>query len=250
MSLTINTLDFANLSDRDLSLLNELLPWNCFTEDIHGRKLGRQAWQGKRSEKQEIPDQRITKLNALMSLEGKTVLEVGCFEGVHTIGLLSYNASVVAIDARIENVVKTMARCAAYGVSPKVFVLDVDDRVQTSSLPEFEILHHVGVLYHLFDPVIHLNFILPKISSCILLDTHYATEETATHYHLDGYKYMEYKELGYKDVFSGMSASSKWLTKTHIYSLLEAHGFTSIQLLSDKMERNGPRISLIASKNI
>ena len=79
------------------------------------------------------------------------MLEVGCFEGVHTIGLLSFTSTVVALDSRIENVTKTLARCAAYGVFPKTYVLNIDDEEQTSSLPEFEVLNHVGVLYHLFN---------------------------------------------------------------------------------------------------
>jgi hypothetical protein len=62
------------------------------------------------------------------------------------------------------------------------------------------------------------------------------------------YKFYEYKELGYNDVFSGMAPTSKWLLKTHIFELLTKNGFSSVKVLSDKIERNGPRISLIASK--
>ncbi|PUE35478.1 DUF1698 domain-containing protein [Limnohabitans sp. Hippo4] len=239
---------FEHLSDLDLAVLNRLLPWKCFTEDSLGRKLGHQAWEGKRSESQEIPDLRIIKLNEIISLANKSVLEVGCFEGVHTIGLLSFTPTVVALDSRIENVTKTLTRCSAYGVFPKTYVLDIDNEEQTTSLPEFDILHHVGVLYHLLDPVTHLNKLLPKIQTAVLLDTHYATEEMANQTNEAGYKYFEYKELGYDDVFSGMASTSKWLLKTHIFELLTKNGFSSLTVLSDKIERNGPRISLVASK--
>lgn len=248
MSTNLNSHSFEHLSDRDIDVLNKLLPWKCFTEDSLGRKLGRQAWEGKRSEKQEIPDSRIVKLDETICLKDKSVLEVGCFEGVHTIGLLSHTSNVVAIDARIENVTKTLTRCAAYGVFPKTYVIDVDDQSQNALLPEFDVLHHVGVLYHLLDPVNHLKALLPKINYAVLLDTHYANAEMAIHLHETGYRYKEYQELGYDDVFSGISATSKWLLKDHLLELLIENGFSSIEILSDKLERNGPRISILACK--
>lgn len=248
MTSKFNYQAFEHLSDTDLAVLNRLLPWKCFTEDSLGRKLGQQAWEGKRSERQEIPDLRIIKLDEAISLANKSVLEVGCFEGVHTIGLLSFTPTVVALDSRIENVTKTLTRCSAYGVFPKTYVLDIDDEEQTISLPEFDVLHHVGVLYHLFDPVTHLNTLLPKIQTAVLLDTHYATDEMAIQTDATCYEYYEYKELGYDDVFSGMAPTSKWLLKSHIFELLMKNGFSSIKVLSDKIERNGPRISLVASK--
>jgi len=249
MSTNLNPHSFEHLSDRDIDTLNKLLPWKCFTEDSFGRKLGHQAWEGKRSEKQEIPDLRIVELDEMVCLKDKSVLEVGCFEGVHTIGLLSHTSNVVAIDARIENVTKTLSRCAAYGVFPKAYVINIDDENQNALLPGFDVLHHVGVLYHLFDPVNHLKALLPKINFAVLLDTHYATDEMAIHLHETGYKFKEYQEHGYEDVFSGVSDTSKWLLKDHLFELLIENGFNSIKILSDKFERNGPRISIVACKS-
>jgi tRNA (mo5U34)-methyltransferase len=37
-------------------------------------------------------------------LSNKDVLEIGCFEGIHTIGLCNYSRRVYAVDSRIENV--------------------------------------------------------------------------------------------------------------------------------------------------
>jgi hypothetical protein len=44
------------LSDEDLSRLNELLDWQCFTADSQERRFGSAAWKGKRAEPQVIPD--------------------------------------------------------------------------------------------------------------------------------------------------------------------------------------------------
>jgi tRNA (mo5U34)-methyltransferase len=239
---------FEHLSDLDLETLNNILPWKCFTRDSLGRSLGKQAWEGKRSIEQEIPDTRIIKLNDLVGLSMKRILEVGCFEGVHTIGLSQFSTDVYAVDVRIENVIKTLARSVAYGVFPKVFTLNIDDKIQTKLIPEIDILHHVGVLYHLFDPVEHLNSILPKVKEALLLDTHYATHEMANQKNYNGFSYFEYKEFGYNDVFSGINPTSKWLLHEDIHKILISHGFTNISTIFNKKERNGPRVSLIASK--
>lgn len=244
----MNKKNFDNLSDKDLAVLNAMLPWMCFTQDSKNRKLGKQAWEGKRSTNQEIPDLRIIQLNNLVDLCNKKILEVGCFEGVHTTGLMHYSENVYAVDVRIENVIKTLARCTAYNIFPKVFMINVENDEYLNSLEEFEILHHVGVLYHLFDPVNHLNIILKKIKNAILLDTHYSTIESSTHVDHSGYVYKEYQELGYYDVFSGINKSSKWLTKMHILELLKNNGFKTIDILSDRLERNGDRITLVAKK--
>ena len=61
------------------------------------------------------------------------------------------------LDARIENVVKTIVRCAFFGVSPRVAVLDLEDPAGQEGLLDADLCHHVGVLYHLSDPVAHLQ---------------------------------------------------------------------------------------------
>jgi tRNA (mo5U34)-methyltransferase len=239
---------FEHLSDLDLETLNNILPWKCFTRDSLGRVLGKQAWNGKRSVEQEIPDPRIIKLHHLVGLNKKSILEVGCFEGVHTIGLSKFSSEVYAVDVRIENVVKTLGRSAAYGVFPKVFTLNLDDQIQVELVPEVDVLHHVGVLYHLYDPVNHLKSILPKVKEALLLDTHYATPEMANQTNISGLNYFEYKEFGYKDVFSGINPTSKWLLLDDIKETLKNHGFLNFFTIKNEHERNGPRVSLVASK--
>ncbi len=102
------------LSDADVRRLNELLPWRCFTVDSHGRPFGDVARRGKRTTPQLIPDPRIERFHDRFDLSDKRVLEIGCFEGVHTIALCRLAEQVTAVDARIENVVKTVVRCALF----------------------------------------------------------------------------------------------------------------------------------------
>lgn len=237
------------LEDDDLAELNELLRWQCFTVDGNGRRFGNAAWEGKRCEPQVIPDRRIVLMNERFDLSDKHVLEVGCFEGVHTLGLLKYARSVTAVDSRVDNVVKTIVRCSLFGHSPAVFKCNVEERPLPVELLSADVAHHVGVLYHLKDPVSHLLELGRYIRLGIMLDTHYALENEATEsYEVDGrkYRYKRYAEFGHADPFSGMYDHSKWLRLEDLSELLAEAGFPNIEIVENRNERNGARVLLIA----
>jgi tRNA (mo5U34)-methyltransferase len=239
------------LSDEDLAKLNRLLQWNAFTVDRHGRRFGGAAWSGKRDRPQEVPDRRILLLNDRFTLADKHVLEFGCFEGIHTTGLCQFAAKVTAVDARIENVTKTIVRTAFYGCRPTVFQHNVEEGSAGIDLLQADILHHVGVLYHLNDPVRHLLEIAQYIRVGVMLDTHYARpEEASLTYMVDGreYSYKHFQEGGHGDVFSGVHTHSKWLPLDIITGLLRKSGFSTIDVVETRPERNGPRVLLFASR--
>jgi tRNA (mo5U34)-methyltransferase len=239
------------LSDEDLSKLNSLLQWNAFTVDGHGRRFGGAAWTGKRDQPQEVPDRRIQLLNDRFKLADKHVLEFGCFEGIHTTGLCQFAGKVTAVDARIENVTKTIVRTAFYGYRPTVFQHNVEEASVGIVLLQADILHHVGVLYHLSDPVRHLLDIGHYIRVGVMLDTHYALpEEASLTYVVNGreYSYKRFEERGPADVFSGVHAHSKWLELDVITRLLRESGFSRIDVVEKRSERNGPRVLLFASR--
>jgi tRNA (mo5U34)-methyltransferase len=236
------------LSDEDLTALNRQFRWHAFTVDRHGRRFGGVAWRGKRDRPQPVPDPRIVLMNEHFDLAGKHVLEFGCFEGIHTVGLCQFAARVTAVDGRIENVMKTIVRAAMYGYCPTVFKLDVE---AAEDPPPADVLHHVGVLYHLADPVGHLLRLGRFIGTGVMLDTHYARDEEALSEYAAGgstFRYKEYRELGRADVFSGMSEHSKWLRMDDIIGLLRDTGFSDVSVIERREERNGPRALLIARR--
>lgn len=239
------------LSDAELTELNGLLRWNAFTVDRHGRRFGGVAWKGKRDRSELIPDRRIVQMDERFDLSDKHVLEFGCFEGIHTIGLTGLAARVTAVDGRVENVVKTIVRAALYGCHPTVFVYDVERRPADVSLLGADLLHHVGVLYHLADPVGHLLEIGRYVRLGLMLDTHYAADGEARHsYEVEGksYPYRVYGELGHRDVFSGLRPHSKWLPLDLIVGLLRDTGFGQVEIAETRLERNGPRVLLFARR--
>jgi SAM-dependent methyltransferase len=240
-----------SLSDDDLSRLNQLLPWKAFTVDRHGRRFGGVAWLGKRDQPEPVPDRRTLLLDQRFGLADKHVLEFGCFEGIHTVGLMQFASRLTAVDGRIENVAKTIVRTAMYGYHPTVFVHDVESVPPDYSQLEADVLHHVGVLYHLRDPVRHLLEIGRYIRLGLMLDTHYALDaEARLTYSVNGreYPYKVFQEQGRADVFSGLGSSSKWLPLGVLTDLLRQSGFSEIELVETRQERNGPRVLLIARR--
>ena len=247
-----NEIKFVDLlSDSDLIELNDILNWNCFTVDRHGRRFGNAAWQGKRNKPEVIPDRRILLLNDRFDLATKHVLEFGCFEGSHTIGLCQYAKKVTAIDARIENVVKTIVRCAFFGYCPIVFKWDVEEKPLDLDLLETDVAYHIGVLYHLKDPVRHLLDLGRFIQRGLLMDTHYALEEEVREsYEVNGrvYRYKRYREPDSSEVFAGIYDHSKWLMLHDITDSLSQAGFTKVEVIERRNERNGPRVLLIGER--
>ena len=240
------------LDDTDLESLNALLPWHCFTVDRRGRPFGRPAWSGKRDAPEQIPDRRIELFDQRFGLGDSHVLEVGCFEGIHTIALCDRADRVTAVDARIENVVKTIVRCSMFRRHPTVLTCDLERPGDAAQWLQADLCHHVGVLYHLSDPVRHLRELGTWIGRGLMLDTHYsAPESTDGSYDVDGERF-PFQRFGERraDPFSGMESHAKWLTLDDITGVLRASGFDAVEIVERRDERNGPRVLLFAEKPV
>jgi SAM-dependent methyltransferase len=240
-----------SMSQDALNILNGMYSWKCFTLDRLGRAIGAPASAEKRNAPQELPDLRITAFNANFNLQSKSVLEVGCFEGVHTAGLMSYGAKVTALDARQENVDKARCRCIIYGYYPEIQKVDVESERNVSELGQFDYGCHMGVLYHLLDPIAHLRLFLPRIKTALLLDTHYAEPVYANQVYQSGSQQFLCQlksEFGISDVFSGVYSHSRWLTFNQLKTIFSDYGFSKFDILRDKNERFGMRLTAIVSR--
>lgn len=241
----------ARLSDEDLRRLNKMLPWASYITDDRGRAFGAAYSHNKRTKPQLTPDPRIVELDKRVPLANLSVLELGCFEGHHTSALCTRARHVTAIDARIENVVKTLVRCAMFGHQPQVELLDLEEPFPNDISLECDVLHHVGVLYHLTDPVRHLTDICSKTKTMLMLDTHIArpTDDLAN-YESCGkrYHYLPFRESGRKAPFAGMRDHAKWLLEKDLVTLLHDCGFKNIDITQRREEKNGLRILIYASR--
>lgn len=228
---------------------NQMLDWRAAAPLPDGRLLGRQS-EGKRDSVNRIPDKRIILLNELLPLAGVKVLEIGCFEGIHTMGLLQYTRHVTGLDLRPVNVLKTLARLSLSGVSAPIFQGNCEDLDE--SFGKFDVVFHFGVLYHLMSPVQHIKA-LGRFADTLYLDTHISSSEKATETSvIDGeaYRYSLVGESGWLDPFSGADPTSIHLTYDSLKKAMVQAGFRNIALLNYRDERNGPRILVFASRTI
>lgn len=240
------------LDENQLTELNNILNWNSFSADSAGRRFGRAFRAGKRDRPQVIPDKRVRVLEQEFQLDSRSVLEFGCFEGHHTVALCQRAKAVTAVDGRVENVVKTIVRTAFFDVRPRVFVCDIENpHPDVLNFLKADICFHVGVLYHLKDPVTHLRALGSMIKDGIVLDTHYATGDMAADVYPVGnesFSYHRKAEHGHADVFSGMYDHSKWLLLDDILGSLREAGFDLVSRVETRVERNGPRVLIVAGR--
>ncbi len=228
---------------------NQAFDWRAATQLPNGLMLGR-MFEHKRPVPQTIPDKRITRLDSMIGLKDKSVLEIGCFEGIHTIGLRTFTDNVTAIDLRPANVFKALARLSLHGADAKVFVADCEKL--DGSFGRFDVVFHFGVLYHLMQPVEHLHAV-GKLGDTLYLDTHVAVADAEmTRETINGreYAYTLANEGGWADPFSGKDASSKHLALESLQAAITSAGFTTQRLLNYRLERNGPRVLIIASRTL
>jgi tRNA (mo5U34)-methyltransferase len=239
------------LPDDELERLNAMLPWASFVADTRGRRFGAAFAADKRAEAQAIPDPRIVELDRRVPLSGLAVLEVGSFEGNHTIALCQRAKHVVALDGRIENVVKTIVRCSLAGCHPTVLRIDLEEALPAAVDLACDVLHHVGVLYHLSDPVDHLYTFCALTRRAVMLDTHVAPE-SGNHdvYSSRGreWRYLGYAEAGRAAPFAGLENHAKWLRESDLIAILNEHGFTSVDVARRVEERNGTRVLIYAER--
>ena len=230
------------LRDDQLSLINEQLDWHAFTVDGRGRRIGRIHNHLKRGEPQPIRDRRIDLLASHINLRDAKVHEYGCFEGIHSLALLEKGAHLTGVDARPINLAKTSLRISLYGQHAQLLLADLDDLSQLQVLTDAgrlqcDVLVHIGVLYHLANPVEHLRTVLPSVGNALLIDTHVSTtgETTKT-------------EFGIRDPFSGTGVTSKWITQESIGKVCLEAGFRSRLHSELREERNGLRLFEIWTK--
>ena len=241
------------LDDSDLGILNDMLPWASFVVDSRGRRFGKQYSSNKRSNAAQLPDPRIVDFDRRFPMNGHTVLKLGCFEGNHTVTLCERAERVIAVDSRIENVVKTIVRCTMFGHRPFVHRLDLEQALPDDQTLDCDLLHHIGVLYHLTDPVGHLHMICPKVRQAVMLDTHVAPENSTLRedYRVHGkiYRYLNFAEGPRSSPFAGMLDHAKWLRETDLIQVLHDCGFDEVDVAERRDERNGPRVLIYAARS-
>jgi len=243
-----------------IAKLNSLLPWSSFAAVDEGSLLGAPFSTQKRVNITKHPDSRINALHKLIGLGGLSVLEVGCFEGHHTIDLAMLAREVWAFDGRVENVIKSLVRVWLAGIEDNVSLQLID--LEKISLNQallnlgrtelFDLIHHRGVLYHLSDPIENLIQCASVTKKYLYLHTQIANREqinSVLEHKIGEYETYRYREPNIEfSPFSGIADHAHWLSEQSLLKLIQDLGFTNIQIINNIVEPNGKRIELIASK--
>ena len=110
-----------------------------------------------------------------------------------------------------------------------------DVAVVNAGWGKFDILFHVGVLYHLLNPVAHL-FSLQGMADQLLLQTAYGTDalgfpRCAVKY--GGKRYLGYlkQEHGWAAPYGGIGPVSCWLARDVLLELLHEIGYRQVDVV-------------------
>jgi len=238
-----------DLTDRQLQDFAEAVSWEIAERLPDGRILGRVGELG--ATMTEL-DFRLAEVDKRLGLAGKTVLELGSHEGHFTIQLAQRCQQVTAVEVRPKNVVCALIRAYVHDMENiKIHCKDV--RGIDGSFGRFDIVVHLGVLYHLSNPVEHL-FRIKDLSDNLLLCTHYGGSTLGfprddISYDGKTYRAHRYKEFGWQDGWSGMEDSSRWLEREDLLRLLRDTGYGSVEIIRDWEASGYPRLSLLAGRS-
>ena len=122
----------------------------------------------------------LNKLKTIMEFAGEEifrgarVLDIGFNAGYNCIALMQgYGAQLVGIDNNRLNLEKAQALCAMAGVEPDLHIADAHTFTDEGG---FDVLLHLGTLYHLQDPILAL-----KTTAANLKDGGHLFLETASY---------------------------------------------------------------------
>ena len=115
------------------------------------------------------------------SLDGRTVVDLGCLEGGFTLAFAERGAAhVVGIEARSLSVERCELARALRGAERVEFVVaDIKDELLRRD--PFDVVFAAGILYHVGDPAELLRIIRASCREVALIDTHVAHPTIPTH---------------------------------------------------------------------
>lgn len=214
-------------------------------------------------------DQRIlAALNSYGAIEGKTILEVGPLDGMHTSILNARGpARIDAIEANKQCYLRCLVTKEILKLNHANFYLGDIRNWLDETETVYDLAIASGVLYHMHDPAEFLKKIADR-SNAIFIWTHYYDEAAMPPSDLrtlpfsgkveirdlDGFK-LHYHERSYRHANTnasfcgGMRDQHYWMRKDEILSLLTHFGYVDIVELNVNPDHaGGPCVSVYARK--
>ena len=216
-------------SDQELKKLNKILEWRCFSVDGIGRRFGQKAWKNKRQVPERIPSPEVVLFNQYCNLSGAKVLDVGSFEGIHSISMSMMGAKVFAVDARVENVVKTIVRSGIYRASVETAKFTFEQEPLDRLPSNIDYIFHRSLLPLMEDPVKHLYDLGEIAKRGIYLDTVVYSKLSETYQTMGKtFRCLTMRNLRMNGEFSGAGKIGRGLEAETIVDSLKEAGFKNI----------------------
>ncbi len=115
------------------------------------------------------------------SLDGRTVVDLGCLEGGFALAFAQRGAEhVLGIEARELSVERCELARTMLGIENARFIV-ADIKHETSRHEPFDVVFATGILYHVADPADFLRTMRSACRHVALIDTHVARADQATH---------------------------------------------------------------------
>jgi SAM-dependent methyltransferase len=202
-------------------------------------------------------DERLKYLLYFLDVRNCRVLELGPFEGYHTVLLDKLGAaSIVAIEARRANFERCLSIQKRYELTNVTFVHDDIERLYSGNgtvpVGNVDLVFACGVLYHLSDPARALAW-SRSLSSRLFLGTHYV-EPAVKHlypptnddYEFDGQHFLVKRMAEDGGPLAGLGTSSPWLTLPDLVCILHKVGYTRVDILGTDLHAGVPHVTIIA----
>jgi hypothetical protein len=213
-------------------------------------------------------DDRINwAVEKLGAIEGKTVLELGPLEAVHTYMISKKGVKeVIAIEANQRAFLKCLCIKEIMDIKNAKFLLGDFHEYLEKCTRRYDIVFASGVLYHSTKPIELIKNISKATDKVFIWSMYYDKKIINNRIDLkknfsslkklkyDGEKYYysehHYEQgLNIKYFCGGSNTSSIWLTKDSILKALEKNGFRKISINFDEPNhQNGPSIGICAER--
>lgn len=197
------------------------------------------------------------------SLAGKSILELGAYEGYDTLNMHNRGAEkIVAIEGNPRNFLKCCAVKNHFRLDSAQFLLGDCNKYLDQCDEKFDMILAAGILYHLYDPISALQKIA-RLTDCIAIDTTYYHKDPA----LQAFRFtgetkpldvpgmqghVLHERLNTQIVLGkkhGMYDTAWMFEKETLFELLHVLGFeTKLLFQIEQADPHWLRVSLVASR--
>ena len=256
----------TRLAPSETIFLDELC--QAMPTEENGFRISDLAWHGFREDEEHPAKLKVRPTDRLIArceelfggFTGKRLLELGPFEGEHSIGLSSLDpAELISIEANPYNFIKCLIVKQYYALDNVKFVLGDFVKFLETNGKKFDFILVAGVLYHLANPIRTLDMVLQSADAVGICTTVY--KEGDCPFHLTGATreveiegqepillYERSNALTARGKKHGIGESAWLFTEEDLLRYLDFQGWEYVVFPYVRNPRCGPRVRMFARK--